>query len=226
MNEAAVKGNGVVGKALSVVGELLSNKGGYKKGVSKAAKDISKRESKNIDDIAEQLIKNKGGAESVGEEGVKKIKNEAEALAHKTNADYAGAATSKDDILLSQAATNKMVGGEAGISQGAYDDSLKSLKGEANRKGAFNATKDYYADPFKRMGDKTLSEAERSLAMKQFVARGAATAGGVGITAGLTHDLFSNKEDDTGLGGIAVNTAAMTGVGAAATAGIGLLRKL
>ena len=42
----------------------------------------------------------------------------------------------------------------------------------------------------------------------------------------MLNDLFSNKEEDTGLGGIAVNTVGATGLASAAAFGVSMLAKL
>jgi hypothetical protein len=67
---------------------------------------------------------------------------------------------------------------------------------------------------------------ERGAAAKQLGARVGATVGATALVGGVGHDLFSDNEDDIGLGGIAVNTVGAGGLAGGAALGLGMLRKL
>lgn len=90
----------------------------------------------------------------------------------------------------------------------------------------WEAAKGYFTEPYKAMGDESLTQAQRSLAQKQFAARTGAAVGATALSGGIVHDMYSSNEQDTGLGGIAVNTMGATGLSAGVAAGVGLLKKL
>ncbi len=100
-----------------------------------------------------------------------------------------------------------------------YDKSLKLNT-------AWEAAKGYYSEPWKALGNKELSDAARSTAAKQLGARVAVTGGAVALAGGIGHDLITDKEDDYGVGGIAINTVGTAGVFGGAALGLSMLKKL
>lgn len=179
-----------------------------------AVKNLNKKTATQIKNQAEEAYDYVGEINRPGQEAM-------EGLGATTEIKTGRGAKHDADLKYAAAANVKK-----GATQQEYDKALKSVNASVGNEKAWEMAKGYYKDPWKRMTDQTLSKQERNLATAQLGARVGATAGGVALTAGMTHDLFANNEDDIGVGGIAATTTEATALGAGAVAGIGLLRKL
>lgn len=198
------------------VASILGNKGGLERGIKKAMTKAS-RETR-LETLKAVRAAGKHGKEAIQaaqDTGIEVLKN----------IPTAAPKSAVEGIGATRGIASLINNGEE-LTEESIKAASKSATNRIKRQGVVNAVKDYYADPFKQMGDKTLSDAERSLATKQFVGRVGATATAASVGIGVTHDLFSNNEEDTGLGGIAVNTTAVGGLATAGALGVSLLRKL
>ena len=195
---------------------ILGNKGGLERGIKKAATKASK-------EAQLETIKAARSAGKHGQEVKQAIQDNLNTVMD--NISIAAPKNLVEGVGATRGITSLINSGEE-LTEESIKAAAKSATNKIKRDGAITAVKDYYADPFKRMGNEALTDAERSLARKQFVGRVGATTAATALGAGITHDLFSNKEEDTGLGGIAVNTVGATGLASAAAFGVSMLAKL
>lgn len=208
-------------KDANILSNLFVEKGLTKKAEDIAVKNLNKKTATDIKNGANDLADmGKDYTQSVNDITQANIKIQKD-LGNKTKVDLGRSEKNAESIKYSAA---DKVGSKA--TQEEYDAALKSVNSSVGREAAWETAKGYYADPWKRMTNSTLSKEERNLAMGQLSARVGATAGGVALTAGMTHDLISDNEEDVGLGGIAGNALEATVIGAGGVSGIGLLRKL
>lgn len=201
-------------KELLSQNDLVSN--AEKKVVKKMGGKYNKAVNEAASDGIEKTANTRKFKEKVKESRNKTINEHDEMISKFGNKD--------GDITIQREAARK-VGKDA--TKEEFEAAVNSIERENKVKTGFQAVKDYYADPLNKIKNSKLDDATRDLAKKQFIARAGVTAAAGTATIGIGHDLLANKENDTGLGGIAVNTAAMAGIGTGAAAGAAaMLRKL
>lgn len=207
----AIKSN----KCVTVLKDLFLSKGLAERGENAAANKIVKKADKAVRNSAE------------GEEISQAFSN-----ARKYNDTYAGNAAeaelrnSANEDNVKKAASRYLSAGGEKATQKSYDEAYEKAQSVLKRDTAFESAKGYFTEPYKAMTDKGLSKAERGLATKQFMARTGAAVGGAALVGGIGHDMLADNEEDTGLGGIAVNTAGATGLAAGVAGGVSLLKRL
>lgn len=195
--------------------KIAFNEGGGKRATQKAYRNEHRRsgervaqnlkEGENLRTVLRQTRKDAGTS-------AKKFKTgDADA-----NAEYA-----MDAAYRNLRADGKTMGENA--TREDVDKAVRVTLGRIKRGSKVEAAKGYWSEPYNNLTSK--DENIRSLAKAQLVGRTAMVAGGATLGVGMTHDLFSSRENDTGLGGVVGNTMAMTTLGAAG-AGISLLKKL
>lgn len=214
MNVSATEG--VLGKAVKKVSDIFGNKGGLDRGIKKAATKASK-------DYKLETIKTARKAGKSGKEVKEALKNTQQIVMD--NMSTANPKNLVEGIGATSGITNLINKGEK-LTDSSIKAASKSATNKIKKDGAFNAVKDYYADPFKNLNNSNISDAQRKLAGQQFVGRVGATAGATALGVGVTHDLLSNNENDTGLSGITTNTAAVGGLATAGALGVSMLKKL
>lgn len=219
MNVSATQG--VFGKAVNKIGQLLGAKGLGTRSTEKAAAKMVKKTR------ADQLAFAKGAKNGEKMKTLDNVKKGTTAVLEDMQA--SGVKSTKGGKIggaLENTAASNLVTSETALTKEAYESAMSSAEGRLKRNSSFEAAKGYFSEPYNALKNADLTEAERKLAGQQLTARVGATATAGALGVGVTHDLFSNNENDTGIGGITVNTAAAGGLATAAAAGVSMLAKL
>lgn len=138
-----------------------------------------------------------------------------------------GAENNGDRAILRKMKNDGVDINDAQAASKHYTDNEAALEKYARRGSVKEAAKDYFANPIKNL--KSTDDATRHMAVGQLAARGGAVAAGTVAVGSMAHDLFASDENDVGFGGGVGNTigaGALGAGGAAAAAGMSMLKKL